>query len=563
MSATLVLTNGRIHTMNPAQPTATAVAIRHNRILAVGNDDEMKTLLGNGGEWIDCHGRGLIPGLVDAHVHFQWFSLGLQQVNLDGTKSLDEALSRIQQQIAEYGTRNTEHGTRNTEHGTRNTEHGTRNTNGWLRGRGWRTADWPTHAFPTAADLDKVVPHMPAYLPDKSGHAAWVNSRALKIAGIDAATPDPPGGQIQRDADGNPTGILFEDALDLVGRHIPKPTPVQIADAMKAAQQVCWQAGLTGIHDFDGRDCFLALQMLKEQGELGLRFLKNVPVYRLEHALGVGLRSGFGDDWLRIGGIKIFADGALGPRTAAMLSPYEGEPNNTGIVVTDKEEMIEKARAASAAGFSVTIHAIGDRANHDVLDVYEAVRAQEQRHNPQSAIRNPQLRHRIEHVQILHPDDLNRLGQLNVIASMQPTHATSDMEMAEAHWGDRAQYSYAWRTMLDSGALLVFGSDAPIEKIDPLPGIHAAVTRRRANGEPGADGWYPSQKLTMQETVHAFTMAAALTGGTQAQLGSIVPGKLADITLTSRDLFTTPHDELLDITIDGTIVNGEFKYRNY
>lgn len=550
MSATLVLTNGRIHTMDPNRPQATAVAIRHNRILALGTDEEMKALLAPGGEWIDLHGRGVTPGLVDAHVHFQWFSLGLQQVNLDGTRSLDEALARIKA----------------------NLQSAIRNPQSWLRGRGWRIDDWPTRAFPTAADLDAIVPDTPAHLPDKSGHAAWVNSRALQIAGIDAQTPDPPGGQIQRDADGNPTGILFEEAISLVANHIPRPTPAQIAAAMQAAQPYCWRAGLTGLHDFDGRDCFLALQMLKERGELGLRVVKNVPVYRLEHAIGVGLRSGFGDDWIRIGSTKIFADGALGPRTAAMIAPYEGEPENTGIVVTDKEEMMEKVSQSSAAGLAVTIHAIGDRANHDVLDVYEAVRAEERQRAPHHRspitdhrlpVTDTQLRHRIEHVQVLHPDDLNRLSRLNIIASMQPTHATSDMEMAERHWGARAQYSYAWRALLDSGALLVFGSDAPIEKIDPLPGIHAAVTRRRADGSPGPDGWYPAQKLTLAETIFAFTQAAALTSGQAAQQGSITPGKLADLTIYGRDLFTTQPDELLDITIDATLVDGIFKYRSF
>jgi predicted amidohydrolase YtcJ len=496
----------------------------------------MKVLLAPGGEWIDLHGRAVTPGLIDAHVHFQWFSVGLQQVNLDGTRSLDEALQRIRARL--------------------NTEHRKLNTETWLRGRGWRIDDWPGKAFPTAAQLDTVVPDRPAFFNDKSGHAAWVNSRALRLAGITDETPDPPGGQIQRDATGRATGILFEDAMELVRQHIPRPTPPQIAAAMKEAQEYCWEAGLTGIHDFDGRDSFLALQMLKEQGELGLRVVKNVPVYRLEHAIGVGLRSGFGDDWLRIGGVKIFADGALGPRTAAMIEPYSDDPTNTGIVVTDKEEMMEKASAAAANGLSVTIHAIGDRANHDVLDVYEAVRQEEAARSTLHA-----LRHRIEHVQLLHPDDLNRLGELNVIASMQPTHATSDLEMADAHWGDRTPYSYAWRTMLNSGALVVFGSDAPIEKIDPLPGIHAAVTRRRADGSPGPEGWHPEQKLTMDETIYAFTMAAALTSGQEARQGSITPGKLADLTVYGRDIFTIPPDELLDVEIAGTMVNGQFKYR--
>jgi predicted amidohydrolase YtcJ len=316
--------------------------------------------------------------------------------------------------------------------------------------------------------------------------------------------------------------------------------------------------GLTGVHDFDGRSCFRALQTLHQNGELGLRVVKNIPVALLEEAVGVGLRSGFGNDWLRIGGIKIFADGALGPKTAAMVEPYEGEPNNRGIVVVDKEEMLQYALRASTAGLSVTVHAIGDRANHDVLDVYEAVRQQEQEQPPAQP-----LRHRIEHVQILHPSDLARLAQLNVIASMQPTHATSDMEMADRYWGERTRYSYAWRTMLDTGALLVFGSDAPIEAIDPLPGLHAAVTRRRADGFPGPDGWHPEQRLTMPEAVRAFTLAAAETSGQTARQGSISPGKLADLTVFSRDIFTIPPDELLDVEIEGTMVNGRFRHRTF
>ena len=548
MSATMILVNGRIHTMNPQQPTATAVAVRDGKVLAVGSDDEIKPLLGAGGEVVDLNGRCLTPGLVDAHVHFQWFALSLQRVDLRGTISLDEALQRIATKISNLQSPV---------------------SNDWLQGRGWRVNDWGQTSFPTAAHLDNLTTNIPICLRDHSSHAAWVNSRALRLANIDAQTADPPGGQIQRDDSGQPTGILFEDAIDLVTRHIPEPTMEQLVAAMRQAQDYCWQAGLTGLHDFDGRSCFIALQNLHQDGELGLRVVKNVPVYRLEHAIGLGLRSGFGDDWLRIGSVKIFADGALGPRTAAMIAPYEGEPDNYGIVVTDKEEMLEKARAASANGLSVTVHAIGDKANHDVLDVFEEVRKQEIRSEQspisQSQIANLQspLRHRIEHVQLIHPTDQHRLAQLGVIASMQPIHATSDMETAVHHWGNRTKDSYAWRTMLNSGATLVFGSDAPIEKIDPLPGIHAAVTRRRADGRPGPEGWHPEQKLTMAETLHAFTTAAAITSGQEARQGNIVPGKLADFTIFSRDIFAVPPDELLDVEIDGTVVGGGFKHRAF
>lgn len=537
MSATLVLTNGRIYTQDPSQPTATAVAIRNHEVLAVGDDDAMKALLAAEGEWVDLNGRCLTPGLVDAHVHFQGFALSLQRVDLTAAATLKEALQRVAAGAERLSG------------------------DSWLQGRGWAQDDWPGRAFPTAAHLDRVAAHVPVCLYHKSGHAVWVNSRALHLAGIDKHTPDPPGGQIQRDDAGHPTGVLFEDACDLVVDRIPEPTMAQLVAAMKRAQTVCWQAGLTGVHDFDDRSCFEALQLMHQNGKLGLRVVKSIPLARLEHAVGVGLHTGFGDDWLRIGSVKIFADGALGPRTAAMIAPYENEPDNRGIVVTDKEEMVAAAGQASAHGLSLAIHAIGDRANHDVLDVYEAVRREEAERSAGQA--TPGLRHRIEHVQLLHPDDLSRLAQLDIIASMQPTHATSDMEMADRYWGQRARYSYAWRTVLQTGAMVVFGSDAPIESIEPLRGIHAAVTRRRADGTPGAEGWFPQQKLTVAETIHAFTMAAAVTSGQAARLGSITPGKLADLTIFGRDIFSVSADELLDVEIAGTVIGGVFKHRTW
>lgn len=538
MPADLILTNGRFHTVDPRPPTAAAVAVRDGRFLAVGSAEEVLARRGPQTEVVDLHGRFAIPGLVDAHVHFQGFALNLQRVNLAQTTSLDDALQRIGQKVT-------------TAPRSPTSEH-------WLQGRGWTQDDWPDRRFPTAAALDTVTHGRPALLRDKSGHAAWVNSRALRLANIDAHTPDPPGGQIQRNENGRPTGILFEAAIDLVRQHIPRPTVDDIAHAMRAAQQYCWQVGLTGVHDFDGRSCFQALQSLHANGELGLRVLKNIPVYRLEHAAGVGLRTGFGDAWLRIGGVKMFADGALGPRTAALIDPYENEPDNRGIVVTDKEEMMEKAQTAVAHGLAVTVHAIGDRANHDILDVYEKLTTENGKRKTGNG-----LRHRIEHVQLLHPHDLQRLADLNVIASMQPIHATSDMEMADRYWGQRAQYSYAWRTMLESGATLVFGSDAPVEPIDPIRGIHAAVTRRRPDGAPDPDGWRPAQKLTLAETLHAFTQAAAFTAGQEAMAGSITPGKLADLTLFDQDLFALDPHDLQHATVAGTVVNGTFRYRTF
>lgn len=532
MDKLMLLKNGYFYTMDPARPTASAVAIRAGRLIAVGGEEVVQDFAPSAAEIVDLDGRCVTPGLVDAHVHFRSFSLARRRVDLDNAASLAEVLERIADYAADE----------------RHIE-----ASGWLRGRGWSQSAWPEARFPTASDLDHVVREVPACMMHKSGHAAWVNSKALRQVGIGPGTPDPAGGQIQRDSQGQPTGILFEDAIKLVTDHIPEAPLSEVVQAMRDAQAYCWRVGLTGIHDFDGRSCFQALQDLRLAGDLGLRVVKNIPVALLEHAVGLGLRSGFGDRWLRTGGIKIFADGALGPRTAAMVAPYENEPANYGIVVTDKEEMMAASELASANGLSVTIHAIGDRANHDVLDVYEAVRQQEKP--------GQHLRHRIEHVQLLHPDDLHRLAELEVIASMQPLHATSDMLMADAYWGERAQYAYAIRTVLDSGATVVFGSDAPIEIIDPLPGIHAAVTRRRANGDPGPDGWYPEQRLTMEEAVHGFTAAAAFTSGQEAILGTITPGKLADLTIFERDIFAIPGDELLEVGIAGTIIEGEFRHR--
>ncbi len=533
MRATVVLKNGRIYTQDQSTRAVQAVAILGDRILAVGSDLEMIDLAGPGAEIIDLGGRCVTPGLVDAHVHFQSYSLALRRIDLAGSVDVQDALSRVAEaQANDPG------------------DH-------WLEGRGWNQAEWPDARFPTAAELDPVTGQRPAMLVHKSGHAAWANSRALQLAGIAADTSDPAGGQIQRDVSGRPTGILFETAIDLIGDKIPRHSQEQIIAAMQLGQEACLQAGLTGVHDFDGRTCFGALQSLHQAGKLAFRVIKNIPVRYLDHAIGVGLRTGFGDQWLRIGGVKMFADGALGPRTAAMLAPYEGEPDNRGIVVTDKEEMIEHASRASAAGLSLTVHAIGDRANHDVLDVYEVVRAEEQTRG------GTELRHRIEHFQVAHPADFQRLAALNVVASMQPIHATSDMEMADRYWGDRARHGYAWRRVLEAGGVLAFGSDAPVDPIQPLAGIHAAVTRRKADGSPGPEGWYPQQRLTIDEAIHGFTMGPAKASGQEGMLGSISPGKLADMTIFERDIYQVAPDELRDVTIAGVIIGGMFKYRTW
>lgn len=528
MNPITILTNGKIYTMDDSQPTATAVAMRDGNIIAVGNDDEIRQL---GGNEVDLDGRCVLPGLHDSHVHFEGFSLALSEIDLLDTASLEEALARIKARADA------------TPEGE------------WLRGRGWTQADWASHAFPTSAELDAVTGNRPAYLRHRSGHAGWANAIALRMAGINANTPDPSGGQIQRDAAGNPTGILFETAMELVAAQIPPYSEEQIIAAMRQGQEYCWKVGLVGVHDFDGLTCFRALQALQRNGELGLRIVKNIPSALVDHAIGVGLRSGFGDEWIRIGGIKMFADGALGPRTALMIESYEGEPDNRGMSVLDKEEMMEIAHKAYKNQLAITVHAIGDQAVHDVLDICESI--QTAGYGTPPAVPN-----RIEHVQIVHPMDHHRLGELDVIASMQPIHATSDITIAERNWGSRTKDSYALRTMLNSGATVVFGSDSPVEPVEPLIGIHAAVTRQRADSTP-TGGWHPEQAFTMQETIHAFTTAAAITSRQQFRAGSITPGKLADLTILESDIFEAQGAGILEVGIAATIVGGEFKYQTF
>lgn len=528
-----VLYNGHIVTLDTAHPLVTAIAIANGRVIAYGSDDEMLSLAGAGTSRENLDGKTVIPGLIDAHIHWEWTARSLFSVNVFEVPHKSIAVERVAEWVGK------------TPQGE------------WLRGSGWFQDLWPDRAFPTAADLDAVSPHHPVYLTAKSGHAAWVNSLALRQAGITASTPDPEGGQIQRDESGQPTGILFENAMSLVADHIPQPSVYQVAGWMKTAQQLALASGLTGFHDFDEPSCMAALQVLREQGELAMRAVKHVNRAWLPAALDLGIRWGFGDDWLRIGNLKLFADGALGPRTAYMIEPYEGEPDNYGIPTLDTEEMIELVGRASAAGLPSTIHAIGDRAVHNVLDVYEAVRREEAARGEVPAAR----RHRIEHVQVIHPDDVPRLAELSIIASMQPIHATSDMIMADSYWGaERSRWAYNPRIQIDQGVVVAFGSDSPVDTFDPFKGIHAAVTRQRADGSPGADGWYPEARITLDEALRGYTLGPAYAVGMEDRLGKLAPGFLADLVVLDRDPYAIPPSELRAVQVVATMVGGSWRH---
>jgi predicted amidohydrolase YtcJ len=537
MHADTILYNATIHTLDADQPLVTALAIAAGKIVAAGDESDLRPLLRPGGEALDLEGRLVLPGLVDAHVHLSWYADYLHDVNLRGTATAEEAAARVAARAAELPP------------GT------------WIRGHGWSQDTWADRAFPTAAQLDAVVPDHPAYLMAQSYHAAWVNSRALRRAGIHTATAAPEGGTIGRDAAGAPSGVLFETAMDLVASAIPPRTPEEMAGRVKVAIARAHRSGLTGVHDFDGALAFRAYQTLQQRGDLTLRIVKNIPVTLLDEAIAVGLQWGFGNDFLRIGGVKTFADGALGPRTAWMIDPYEGEPENLGISVTDPEEMMDNVRRASAAGLPSTIHAIGDRAVHHVLNIYQTVRAEE----AARGLKPAQMRHRIEHVQLIHPDDAHRLGELGIVASMQPNHAPSDMHMADSYWGERAGYAYNIRLQLDAGAPVALGSDAPVEPIEPLPNLYAAVTRRRPDGSPGAEGWRPGpngrHRLSVAEAVRGFTTGPAFAAGLEDRLGQLRPGYLADLVVLDHDIFSSPPEAILETQVMGTMVNGRWVHR--
>ncbi|MFN2216676.1 MAG: amidohydrolase [Anaerolineales bacterium] len=522
-----LLYNARIHTLDEENPISTAVLIKDGRFSIVGNSEELFNAF-SGIPKQDMEGRVILPGLTDAHIHLQHFALGLQMVDCE-TSTRQECLQRITEKAQQL------------EPGE------------WILGHGWNHNHWQ-EGYGNAASLDEAAPHNPVYLTAKSLHAGWANSQALAIAGVTSTSDDPHNGHIIRNAAGDPSGILLETAMELVNTIIPEPSIEKLAESLKFAQSELWKLGLTGIHDFDRSACFSALQLLHQQGELKLRVLKSIPNDDLASAIALGLRTGFGDDLLWMGSVKLFADGALGPRTAAMLEAYEEFPGETGQLSLDEEQVFEIGVQAVQNGISLAIHAIGDRANKQVLNGYARLRKYEQQHLL------PHARHRIEHVQLLAQEDIRRLADLDLIASMQPIHQPSDMEMADRYWGDRCQYAYAPRTQLKAGAVVAFGSDAPVESPNPFLGIHAAVTRRNGDGSPGVDGWYPEQRLSAREALIGFTQGPAYAAGRENRLGKIKKGFLADLVVLEHDPFDIDPSQLKDVVVQSTMVAGDWVY---
>jgi hypothetical protein len=501
----VILANGIVRTLDPQLPVARALALAGG--IVAGGVGVHETALASP-EVVDLGGRCVLPGFTDSHVHFPTWALAQRQVRLEGTRTLDEALDRV---AAAAGA---------LEPGR------------WLRGYGWRAGDWSPPVEPTRQALDAVTGDVPAALIAHDYHSLWLNSAALARANGDLRVP---GGVVELDAHGEPTGVLREEAAwHFRDTQIETPDG-EYLDAMRAGIRLAHARGVTTVHDKDGWLGALRLwQRLHAQTPPTLRVWQSLPHARVHELRALDIRSGLGDDWLRIGYLKAFMDGTLGSQTALMLD------DDSGVEITTREELEEIIRLGAEAGLPVAVHAIGDRANRNALDAFEATR---------EAWQPLRLRQRIEHAQCLAPEDLPRFAALGVAASVQFSHATSDRDLAERFWGDRLDGTYAFRALLDSGAVVVNGSDAPIEELDPLAGIRAGV-RRTVDGR---DPWRPEQAVTLAQALHATCVAPAWLTGDERRRGTLIPGHAADLVVLDRD----PFDDL-NAQVVATMTGGRW-----
>ncbi len=532
----LILFNGKVTTQDAALSECSAVAMKDGRITAIGFDPEVLALQTPGTKLINLHGKRVIPGLVDSHVHFYDWATGLRQLKLETVHSLADLLRAL-----EAGALDTR-------------------MKGWIIGQGWNAVGWPEGRQPDRHDLDSVVADRPVFFMHSSLHQAVVNTAALREMGIDASTPNPPQGIIDREADGYPTGMLRDLAMNLVTENMPPLDENDSMDAFKEGFAIFHSLGLTGVTDQrlmgapEGAKAFRLWQRMHELGEISLRVWMNLPGEKLDELIALGMRTGCGDEYLRMGHVKFFSDGAQGSRTAWMLEPYE-DRNETGLPLTPMEVISDALLKAHSAGLAMAIHAIGDRANHELANAFERLRD----HPLPPLTAAPAAPHRIEHAQIIQPADLQRLARLGVVVSAQPKSATDDIEMMPGSIGERARFAYPFKTMLKSGIPLVFSSDCPVCDPNPFLGIHAAVTRQRPDNTP-AGGWYPDECLTVDEAVWCFSMGAAYVNGQTANLGSISVGKLADLVVLDRDIFSIPASEIQHTKPLMTVFDGKVVY---
>lgn len=521
----MLLVNGNIYTMDQGQPNVEALLVQDGRVAAVGNGEELAGLA-PGARRIDLAGAAVIPGLIDAHAHVRNLATMRLSADLTGTQSVKEIISRLRSFAAGLSE------------------------DAWILGRGWDQNDWADTDFPTRTDLDAAFPDRPVWLERIDGHAMWANSAALRIAGEDAiaVAPDPPGGVITRDASGTPTGLFIDNAEFLVGVHVPPFSEEDLERGLETALEEMARFGITAVHEAGADMAFLErVKRFIDDGKFTARLYAmtepglSFDAYCNNHLIDYG-------DRLTVRSVKLYLDGALGSRGAALLEDYTDDPGNRGLLRTSPEDYRTLVAEALACGYQVNSHAIGDAGNRLLLDTYEA-----------AGIR-PDQRHRNEHAQVVAVEDIERHASLGIIASMQPTHATSDMYWAEDRIGPgRIRGAYAWRSFLNSGGRLALGSDFPVEQVDPLLGFYAGVTRQDAASWPEG-GWHAEERLTREETLRGFTMDAAYAGFQEESIGSLSPGKWADFVVLSGDIMTVPGPDILDVRVLETWVEGQQVY---
>ena len=535
-SADLVLTNGRIYTVDNARPIVSALAVRGGRVVFVGSDAEAKALAIPSTRVIDLRGMTVVPGIVDAHAHLLGLGYMLQSANVAGSTSYQEVIDRVRAWAKDV------------------------KPGAWIVGRGWDQTRWASREFPTHEALSRAFPSNPVVLERVDGHALLANTKAMELAKITAATAEPSGGRIVKLASGSPSGVFIDNAQSLIRRAIPAATRAGKQNAILAAIDECNRWGLTGIHD-PGVDVeTIAIYeelakagnynlrnyvMLADPGEPTSAAALNNPYLRR------GPQSALYDGHLWIRAIKLYADGALGSRGAALLAPYSDDPTNSGLLVSPPGHIRAWAEAGLRRGFQVSVHAIGDRGNRIALDAFDSAL---------KAVPKADHRFRIEHAQVLSPQDIPRFARLGVIPSMQATHQTSDMRWAEARVGpERIRGAYAWRSLLNTGVVIPNGTDFPVEDVNPLLTFHAAVTRQDPANSP-AGGWYPEQKMSREEALQSMTIWPAYAGFQESILGSLTPGKYADFVVLDRDIMRVPDAEILAARVISTWIAGKRVY---
>ena len=529
--ADLIVTNARVYTADEARPLAEAFAVRDGRIVFVGSRQEAQALKGANTRVVDAAGKTVIPGMVDAHAHFGGLAQTLRSVDLVGTRTYDDVIARVVERAK------------------------TTPKGGWILGRGWDQNAWGDTRFPTHEKLSAAVPDHPVVLTRVDGHATLVNAAAMRIASLTAASKDPTGGKILRDAQSNPTGVLIDNAKDFVDKKVPGPTTAETRTALKDAIAVMHRWGLTGMHDAGAsRELIDLYEQMAQSEELNLRLYVMIgdDSAALKHYMQIGPRSALYNGQLWVRAIKLYADGAMGSRGAALLEPYSDDPNNTGLLLSAPAHIRDVAERALKSGFQVNTHAIGDRGNRVVLDAYEQAL---------KTVPTADHRLRVEHAQILHYDDIPRFAQLGVIPSMQASHQTSDMYWIGKRLGPtRVLGAYPWRSLINSGVVIPNGSDFPVEQVNPLISFHASIARQDANDWP-AGGWFPEQRMTREEALRSMTLWPAYAAFQEKEMGSLTPGKYADFVLLDQDIMRVPAELVLKTNVVATYIGGKEVYR--